>query len=41
MGEKHAIKLELHIAEDEEKVLTEFQMIMLKNKTRKRGDKDK
>ena len=41
MGEKHAVKLELHMVEDEEKVLTEFQMIVLKNKTEKKGDKDK
>ena len=41
MGEKHAVKLELHMVEDGEKVLTEFQMIGLKNKTEKRGDKDK
>jgi len=41
MGEKHAVKLKLHMVEDGEKVLTEFQMIVLKNKTEKRGDKDK
>jgi len=41
MGEKQAVKLELNIVEDGEKVLIEFQMILLKNKTEKRGDKDK
>ena len=41
MGEKHVVKLGLHMVEDGEKVLTEFQMIVLKNKTKKRGDKEK
>ena len=41
MGEKHVVKLGLHMVEDGEKVLTEFQMIVLKNKTEKREDKDK
>ena len=41
MGEKHAIKLELHMVEDGEKVLTEFLVIVLKSRTEKRGDKDK
>ena len=41
MGKKYVAKLELHMVEDGEKVLIEFQMIGLKNKTEKRGDKDK
>ena len=41
MGEKHGVILGLHMMEDREKVLTKFQMIVLKNKTEKRGDRDK
>ena len=41
MGENPAIKFGLHMVEDGEKVLTKFQMIVLKSKTEKRGDKDK
>jgi len=39
MGEKHVVKLGLHMVEDGEKVQTEFLMIVLKNKTEKRGIK--